>query len=359
LSAGPVGRATVERVRSALASLAEAGVAVVAVAGERDRFDLLFDGWGPPPGVTLVGADERRSLTLARDGEPIVQVEVASGLDGVADVVARPAPPDLPLVAVVPLPPPRPGGPPTPSLERSAAVYWAFGGRGPAQAIPIPSGAWVVLPGEPQLRSFPPPRVGSAVVLVDSESAAGALTQPGPTTRIPGPRWLPAAAVELITIGVGLGDLHRLEQLEAHLAAVADRYVVGLPDRLVVFRAVLEGDGPLRRTLVDPEARRRLLRVLQGNGEERDDRWWSDLIVAPLPVPDAQRLMATTGAGAAIAAAAAKARAADPLAALTAAWADHAPRPVTGAPAAGAWSELVTHATSLALDLTRGDAPWR
>jgi hypothetical protein len=369
-SSANVGRRTVSRIRDAFATLADAGVAVIAVAGERDRFDVLFEGWTAPPQFTPVGARERRLLRLERDGEPILRVDTASGLDGLAHLVeshATDAPDrtepgddevplagDLPLVAVCPLPPRRPGGPPPPSFGRSPACYWALGGRWPPQAVPLPHGAWLVMPGEPQLHGVPPPGTGCGIVLVETDQSADTAADDGGPAKLAPPRWLPAAAVELVSVVVRLADASGVQQLEAHLGAVADSYCAGLPGRLVVLRAIAEGDGAPRPELCDAIERARLVERLNRG---RRDRWWADVVVAPLPRPDAQRLMATTAAGAAIAAAASTVRATVPVEALAQAWAPREPRPIPGGPGGPAWNELVTQATSLALDLTRTPDP--
>ncbi|MEA3217799.1 MAG: repair protein SbcD/Mre11 [Acidimicrobiia bacterium] len=334
-----------QRLRTALERLAGHGVQAVVTGGERDHLDVLLADWHPPPGVGVVPAGELRAGDLSRGSEVLAHVLVGSGRDAMDTLSRQQGEPDgLPVMGVCALPPPDPDGGRLPPLDGSPVVYWALGGRWPARADRLPRGAWVVMAGTPQLHRFPEPGTGAGVVLVDCSSGDGGPAMSQPT-------WIPMSAVELITVPVDLADAHRRADLTGQLDEVARRAAAALPGRLPVLRGILQGTGPLRSSLVNPETRASLLDEAR---EQADEWWWADLVLAPLSRQDASTRMGASPEGAALGGAAETVRGLGPEAGIAAAWDGGPTRPVSGVPPQPAWTGLTTEATSLALDVLHG-----
>jgi exonuclease SbcD len=355
----PVAR---RRVIAALERLAQGSVAAVVARQRGERLDLLLDPARLPGRVHLPDPDRTEVIELTgRDGTPLV-VTAASGRDGLRELCRRlatpegaaaPAAPAAPAavraagavaqVGLCPLPP-RHATDPDPPLAGTSAHYWALGGRMPGQIAQLGTeGGWIVMPGPPQLHQPGDPGTGCSVALADLDGT-------GPTSA---PRWRPVAAVELVTVALALPSDDRPAAVEDLLDEQASRYATAVPDRPVLFRAILHGVGPGRAALAEPAALEALLDRLRRRAEGRLDVWWADVRVALVPGPVAQRLTATDRRAAELVRSAGRARRTAAIEVLDRHTADG-----RGAlPGGAAWDALVTEGTSLGLDLLVATRP--
>lgn len=235
--------------------LAEREIPVFLVAGPTDPWPAWLPGLRFPENVHRLGLDADSPAPLTRDGKPLATVYGVSAADLLPGVVD-----ENPETAWSHLLPEKPEGRfaiallPTeqPPLAGCRFDYWALGGGTSRKTTPVGRGL-AHDPASPQ--GFSPQETGPRGCTLVEVDAAGAMRQ----------TLIPAAPVRWEEFSFAITPLMQRSDLLAAMRASLASLGRNDTEKLWLVAWRIHGDGPLRESLSDEQARAELIAALQAD----------------------------------------------------------------------------------------------
>jgi hypothetical protein len=300
---GPAPEGFAWRFVAGLERLDAAKIPTLVVPGLSERPVQLPDGWTPPEFVQILapGAQLGATLRLTRGAE--VRFLIGQRPRPGQEVAAGPAaavPPDgargngllsVAVTAAADLPAAPAAGPASDAgpassagiadeTDEGAPAYWALGGTGKGGMVRAgPGRPWLTQAGPAQPHSFAAAAGRYGAVVVDASGDRQ-------------PRWAAVDTVRLATLAQPLAELTSSEAVVDALRTNGERIGQQAPGRTLALRAHLVGDGPLRRSLVDPTVVEGVLAALRAGAGERV--WWADVHLGARETQELHAALAAT-----------------------------------------------------------------